>query len=281
MVEGFRLIDLTHPIHPSMPVYPGTEPPVFQQANTLEKDGFAEKRLSLFTHTGTHMDAPAHIMPEGRTLDSYEASHFVGPARVIDLGYRADQRILPEDLHPLAEELEQLDFLIFRTGWSAHWGSSRYFRGFPTLTVEAAEWLVRFDLKGAGIDAISFDPVDDPTLPVHQTLLGADWVLVENLTHLDRLSKNQFTFSCLPLHLADADGSPIRAVAYEEADAISAKHTCPLCGGNNDCQADNPDGCWCQNLTVPQSLLDQIPEGEKGQSCICRDCILKYKNQPT
>ena len=67
-----------------MPVYPGTEPPVLENANTYEKDGFKETKLSMFSHTGTHIDAPAHIFEHGQTLDKFEADTFVGKALVID-----------------------------------------------------------------------------------------------------------------------------------------------------------------------------------------------------
>ena len=56
-----KVIDLTHMIESTMPVYPGTEPPIFEPANTYEKDGFKETKITMFTHTGTHMDPPAHL----------------------------------------------------------------------------------------------------------------------------------------------------------------------------------------------------------------------------
>ena len=66
-----RVLDLTHTIAENMPVYPGTETPIFAGANTYEKDGFKETMLSMFSHTGTHMDAPAHMLLDGAALDSY------------------------------------------------------------------------------------------------------------------------------------------------------------------------------------------------------------------
>ena len=69
-----KAIDLTHIITEDMPVYPGTEPPKLTPANSYEKDGFKETLLSLYTHTGTHIDPPAHIFPDGRTLDEFPAA---------------------------------------------------------------------------------------------------------------------------------------------------------------------------------------------------------------
>ena len=64
-----RVLDLTHTIAENMPVYPGTETPIFAGANTYEKDGFKETKLTMYTHTGTHMDPPAHLFA-GRTTRS-------------------------------------------------------------------------------------------------------------------------------------------------------------------------------------------------------------------
>ena len=79
-----RAIDLTHTIAPGMPVYPGTEPPVLSPGSTYARDGFRETRLTLFSHTGTHMDAPAHLFPDRTALDALPASQFCGSALVVD-----------------------------------------------------------------------------------------------------------------------------------------------------------------------------------------------------
>ena len=79
-----RVIDLTHTIREKMPVYPGTEPPVLAPANSYERDGFKETKLTFFSHTGTHMDPPAHLFPGRTTLDQFPPEQFIGRALVID-----------------------------------------------------------------------------------------------------------------------------------------------------------------------------------------------------
>ena len=79
-----KMLDLTHCITPEMPVYPGTEPPRLTAACTMEKDGFRETLLEMYSHTGTHMDAPAHMLPSGRTLDDFPAETFAGRGFVVD-----------------------------------------------------------------------------------------------------------------------------------------------------------------------------------------------------
>lgn len=208
-----QIVDLTQTISPQMPVYPGTEPPVFGVGCTLELDGFREKKLTLFSHTGTHIDAPAHLLADGKTLDQFPVSQFVGPACCLDFSAHAGSVIEMSDLEPYQQQLEQVEFCLLRSGWSRYWGEPQYFAGFPVLSLAAAQWLCRFELKGVGFDAISADPVVSQDLPIHQVLLGRGLLLIENLTHLEQLPNQPLLFSCLPLKLADADGSPVRAVA--------------------------------------------------------------------
>ena len=72
-----KIFDLTHMIKEQMPVYPGTEPPSLKNTNTIEVDGFAEKLFSMYSHTGTHIDAPKHMVEEGLGLDDFDISKFV------------------------------------------------------------------------------------------------------------------------------------------------------------------------------------------------------------
>jgi kynurenine formamidase len=206
-----RVVDLTHVVEPGMPVYPGTEGPRFEAANTLERDGFVERLVSFYSHTGTHVDAPAHLLPGGRRLDDYPAEAFVGPALVIPV---QGARVSVEDLRPHQDRLQHSRFLLLHTGWDRFWGKSQYFAGFPVLEPEAARWLAgQTELAGVGVDAISVDPVGETSLPVHRLLLARGQIIIENLTGLDRLGGGEVEVCCLPLKLAAADGAPARVVA--------------------------------------------------------------------
>ena len=141
-----RVVDLTHLIEPSMPVFPGTEPPVLAEANTIARDGFAEKKITMFSHTGTHIDAPAHMLAEAKTLDQYAAQDFYGRAVLADVSANRMEYIGLEQLAGLGESLKHADFLILRTGWAERWGSAAYYEDFPTLTPEAARWALGFGL---------------------------------------------------------------------------------------------------------------------------------------
>ncbi len=209
-----RIVDLTHTVSADMPVYPGTEQPVFLTRNCHEEAGFLEKKITLSSHTGTHVDAPAHLVKDAETLDSLAIDHFHGRALMVNVERFASKTIETSDLEFYAKELEKVDFLLLHTGWSKYWGEEEYFSNYPVLSVAAANWLHKFQLKGIGLDNISADAADSTDFPVHKALLQKNIIIVENLTNLSFLSDSLFSFSCFPIKFASADGSPVRAVAY-------------------------------------------------------------------
>ena len=145
-----KILDLTHLIEEAMPVYPETEPPKLTPSNTFEQHGFRETLLTMGSHTGTHMDAPAHMLRDGKMLDQFPADKYVGTAYVLDCSDLAGKEIPKARLQLHASEIEAADFLIFYTGWEKYWGSEQYFSPFPVLSLEAAEYLAAFPLKGVG-----------------------------------------------------------------------------------------------------------------------------------
>jgi kynurenine formamidase len=209
-----KVIDLTHTIAADMPVYPGTEPPVLTMANTYEKDGFKETLLHLYSHTGTHMDAPHHIFPDGTALDEFGASEFVGQGLVIDAAdVPAGGRIDFSHVQKSREMADKAEFLIFRTGWEQYWGQAAYFGEFPVISEDVADYLLQTGKKGIGLDTISLDPLADDALTMHHKFLAPDRaVIIENLCNLALLGSDLFLFAALPLKFLRSDGAPVRAV---------------------------------------------------------------------
>ena len=156
------------------------------------------------------------MLRDGKTLDQFPADKYVGTAYVLDCSDLAGKEIPKARLQLHASEIEAADFLLLYTGWEKYWGSEQYFSPFPVLSLEAAEYLAAFPLKGVGTDAISIDPMDTVDYPVHKILLGAGFVNTENLCNLASLVGKAFPYATLPLHFKDADGSPVRAVAMPE-----------------------------------------------------------------
>jgi kynurenine formamidase len=206
-----QILDLTHLMSPDMPVYPGKGQPVIKTAATIETDGYREMSLHLDGHTGTHIDSPAHMLVNGRMLNDFPVSGFSGKAVVIPVPEDVAE-IGPEFLAPYEEQIRNSSFVLFNTGWSRYWGSDKYFRNFPVLTEQAANWLVTFNLKGIGIDAISVDPVESTTWAIHHILFRHEMVIVENLIFPENYASGLGVFHCFPLSFMNADGSPVRAV---------------------------------------------------------------------
>lgn len=212
-----RVIDLSHLLNEKIMVYPDTAAPTFEVTNTVVKDGYREHQISMLSHTGTHIDAPCHILQNGRSLDQFQVDKFFGTAMVIPCQGRQD--ISLEYLQTFEYKITKVDFVLFFTGWQYKWTTKGYFDDCPLPNREAAQWLTRFKLKGVGVDAFSLDKinsaltVNEENLPNHHILLGKEVLLIENLTNLDKLPDRAFTFQCLPLKVENADGSPVRAIA--------------------------------------------------------------------
>ena len=213
-----KVIDLTHFIEYKMPVYPGTEPPVFEPANTYEKDGFKETRISMFTHTGTHMDPPAHLFRNRTALDEFPPDQFIGKALVIDCtSVNEGELITMEQLLPYDEKVKDADILLFYLGWDERWGTEAYFGDYPCIDDSVLDFILTGSYKGIGFDVIGLDKIADVNLTRHKKLFESkDIVNIENLCNLGQCGSDLFWFSCFPLKIRDCDGSPIRAAAWFE-----------------------------------------------------------------
>ena len=212
-----KLIDLSHLLNENITVYPGTVPPTFEVSNTIEKEGFTEIKMTMVSHTGTHIDAPCHILKKAKSIDQFPIDKFLGRAFVVPCQDKED--ITLEYLQTYKDRIAKVDFILFFTGWQYKWNTKDYFSDSPTLTLEAAKWLTKFKLKGIGIDSFSVDKiisaetVTSENLPNHHILLGKEILLIESLTNLDKLPDSVFSFQCLPLNIENTDGSPVRAMA--------------------------------------------------------------------
>lgn len=209
------VIDLTHTIRESMPVYPGTEPPVLSVANTYEKDGFKETLLRLYSHTGTHVDAPAHLFAGRTTLDAFPVSQFAGKGLVIHCPQtRAGELISMSAVQAVRDKADKADFLLFHTGWNRYWGRPEYFGDYPCIDMETAAYVRDSHKKGVGFDTIGIDPIAEESLPRHRLLLSdSEIVIIENLTNLAQVGYELFDFFALPLKYENGDGAPVRAIA--------------------------------------------------------------------
>ena len=213
-----KVIDLTHTITENMPVYPGTEPPSFTPANSYEKDGFKETKISMFTHTGTHVDPPAHLYAGRTTLDAFPPGQFLGKALVIDVRHLSEgEKITMKEIEKYGGLAEKAEFLLFNLGWDKKWGTDEYFGDYPCVDEEVLAYIIDGNYKGIGFDVIGLDPIADENLTRHKKLFEKTEIInIENLMNLDKCPEGLFMFACFPLKLEDCDGSPVRAMAWAE-----------------------------------------------------------------
>jgi len=196
-----RYIDLTMPLSPETPVYPGDPKVEVKPTANLEKDGYVDHTVTLGTHNGTHIDAPAHMIAGGKSLSDFPVDTLIGSAVVVDVvdGYdRAD-----------LDKVSAGDVVLFMTGKSANYQASDYYTDYPAVPVELAQRLVDKQVKMVGVDTGS---VDHDVFAAHKLLLGNDILIIENLISLDQIAGKSCTIFALPLNL-EVEGSPARVVA--------------------------------------------------------------------
>ncbi|MWG34106.1 cyclase family protein [Halomarina oriensis] len=202
------LHDLSHPIEPGMPTYPG-DPVVETYPNaTHEEEGFSLTAFGLSTHSGTHVDAPVHVEPDGKSLDAFPVERFRYDARLVRCDVESEEAIGPDALPPR----DDAELYVFDTGWSQHWGDISYFE-HPYLSPECASVCADRGVDVA-VDGPSVDPVGGD-LMAHHELFREDCLVIENVRGLAELP-DRFTVHAYPLPLGDADGAPARVVAEVE-----------------------------------------------------------------
>lgn len=203
-----KIYDISLPLHDHMIVYPGDPQFKLHCVSSIE-DGSSSKVsvIEMGSHTGTHIDAPAHMLSGGASIDALPLNVLVGPTRVIDM-----RRI---NGHIEARQLDRLNWqgvkrVLFKTRNSARWGSEACFdKGFVALTGDAAGFLVSKKVTLVGVDGLSVDRFKSGNHPAHMELLKAGIVIVEGL-NLDGVPAGNYTLLCAPLSIANADGAPAR-----------------------------------------------------------------------
>ena len=200
------LYDLSHEIYGGMPFFPGTRSVHIADSFSFAENGFAEKEIRFLTHTGTHVDAPAHMIKNGKTLDSYPPSSFACAAAVVPLGtWNA--------LDVIRELESEVKFVILMTEWDRYWGKDEYFKDFPVPDYEIISQICSGKFQGVGIDTPSIDLADSRDFLNHRMLFAKDMLVVENLTGLKQIAGKKVNLFLFPLKIRDSDGCPVRVVA--------------------------------------------------------------------
>ncbi|MDQ0149931.1 cyclase family protein [Eubacterium multiforme] len=208
------IFDLTHFIEDKMTAYSEEEKAKITTLATIKEDGYNVLKIKLATHTGTHIDLPKHIFEDGIGLDEVNLEKFIGRAIIIDC--RNVKVIDKEFLINYIKEIENVEYLILKTGWEKYWNKNEYFSEYPILSVEGANFLGNIEsLCGIGVDCISIDEENNEELINHKILLSKGKIIIENLCSLNKIN-SKFKIILAPLKLKNVDGSPTRVYGIVE-----------------------------------------------------------------
>ena len=204
--------DISVPLE-AAPVFPGD--PKYSRASISRLEDGAQYNLSsiyLGTHSGTHLDAPAHLLRGGRTIDRYPLSRFILPVQVVSVKCPGNgDPICPSALRDLKSGKSEA--LLFKTNNSLRrlMHRSVFSEEFVYLSREAAARCVTLDFGLVGIDYLSVDRYGDDQAPAHRTLLENDIMILEGID-LEAVSPGRYRLICLPLNATGLDAVPVRAV---------------------------------------------------------------------
>ncbi len=202
-----ELWDISPPIGPGIPVWPGDTP--YEEARTWQLDGGCPVNVSRFTmstHTGSHADAALHYDADGEPAGALDLARYIGPCRVIDVTDAAP-RIEPSHL---ASHLDRnVVRVLLRTYVRApldRWDSE-----FSAIAPETIDLLAAAGVMLIGTDAASLDAQDSKTMDAHQAVRRHRMAILEGLV-LDDVPPGDYELIALPLKLANLDAAPVRAV---------------------------------------------------------------------
>jgi kynurenine formamidase len=201
-----RFIDLTHTFDDHMPVYPGDPEAQLYPTADINSDGYNEFKIESGMHVGTHIDAPLHMMPEGRRISEIDVNSFIAEGHLIDA---RNQNPFPAELIDF-NQIKPGDIVLVFTGFGHKFGQPNYYQKYPEFSLEFAHRLVKAKIAAVGMDTPG---PDGPPFPAHNVLLAENILIIENLTNLDKLlDVSRFRVLAFPLKLK-ADAAPARVIA--------------------------------------------------------------------
>lgn len=225
----FKIIDLAHKITPDIPLWPGGQPFSMDIKQDYRESGCRVVGYSLVAGTGTHIDAPAHFVEDGRTIDQLELKELIAPVGVIDIRERVqdnpDYTLYSEDIFSWERHhgpIEKSSVIVICTGWANRWHDPVAYlnadkdgaKHFPGVSAEAAHLLLERGIVGIGIDTFSLDAGLATSFCVHNLMLNRGVYFIENLVNLDKLPAKGAFICALPLYIAKAPEAPARVVAF-------------------------------------------------------------------
>lgn len=218
--KSVKIIDLSLPIENGMYMPKAYWHPevAFSVLGVHEKEGRMSRKIQLGTHTGTHVDAALHFLPNGATIDEAPLERLIGEAQLIDVSFVGPrQAIKAADLERGCKSGIKCSRVVIRTGWVERaWGTDVFGKDKPYFTKESIQWLLDHNINLMLIDTGDPDSDDDFVVgkpaPIHVMIFENDVTLIENVTNLDKLPEF-FKIIALPLKLKGCDAAPGRVIA--------------------------------------------------------------------
>ncbi|MBN1344414.1 MAG: cyclase family protein [Phycisphaerae bacterium] len=202
------VFDITLEVSGATLVYPGDAAPVIERVSDIrEGDALTASRLSMGCHVGTHVDAPAHFLADGATVDELSLECFHGPAVVVDM--RGKDVIGRSDVE--AAGLPEGHHILLKTDNSLLLRQTTFSERYCTVSAEAAACLAARRPRAIGFDYYSLDPVETRTYAAHVALARAG-IPVFVCLDLSEVPPGGYTFVGLPLRLRGVEAAPVRAV---------------------------------------------------------------------
>ena len=187
-------------------------------AKAFDVDGWNAKWLRIYSHAGTHMDAPFHFGVSDETIDDFEPASFMGKAVITEVEIsQSSQLIGLEAVKNIDSKIEPGISLLIKTGWSLKLGETYYKSGMPRISKELAEWCVEKKIKMLGVEPLSVADVNnlDEVTEIHRILMKGGVIIVEGLKNLQNITRNEVFIIALPLKVHKGDGAPARVIALE------------------------------------------------------------------
>jgi arylformamidase len=204
-------LDISWPITNDMTAYKDRHIVCITPTKEFAQDETRESLITLGSHTGTHIDAPAHFIDNGITIDQIAFTHLIGHCRVIDLSICHD-KISAHDLE--GHTIQANEIILLKTLNSMHAATAKFEPNFVYLATDAAEFLVHKKIRTVGIDYLGIER-NQPKHETHRLLLSAGIAIIEGL-RLGHVDAGSYKLICLPLLLSGLDAAPARALLQQD-----------------------------------------------------------------
>lgn len=223
MKKQYKIVDLTHPLNNTTRSWNGhvgfTMTTILDYRHQVEDVKFRVQRLKMNAGIGTHMDAPAHCIMNGMTIDQIPLESLIAPCVVIDVSAKAHAQYVVslDDIHYFQAKHGSLQpgiVVLIHTGWDQWWDNPQKYKNdhrFPSVDAAVAQYLLEVGVVGLGVDTLSPD-LPEQGFPVHHILLNGGTYIIENVANMRMLPPVGAHIVVMPLRIEGATEAPLRLI---------------------------------------------------------------------